>query len=56
MELERQVEKGANLQGFGGDIVRFEGAKKSCQRCLSLSSAQATLRERMEREAAVRSM
>ena len=56
MKLERQVEKGAKEQGFGGDIVRFEGAKKSYQRCLSLTSAQATLRERMEIEAAVRSM
>ena len=27
-----EVERGANLQGFGGDIVRFEGAKKSGQR------------------------
>ena len=27
-----QVERDANLQGFGGDIVRFEGAKKSGQR------------------------
>ena len=27
-----EVEKGENLQGFGGDIVWFEGAKKSRQR------------------------
>ena len=26
-----EVERGENLQGFGGDIVRFEVAKKSCQ-------------------------
>lgn len=24
-----EVERGAYLQGFGGDIVRFEGAKKN---------------------------
>lgn len=27
-----EVEKGENLQGFGGDIVRLEVAKKNRQR------------------------